>query len=92
MVKNPPAMQESWVQSPYWEDTLEKEWQATPVFLPGEFHGQRSLGFSGLKSRVAKSWTPLSNSHFQWSLLRLDDSLHEVVKRIWKGISIPLLL
>ena len=20
-----------------------REWQATPVFLPGEFHGQRSL-------------------------------------------------
>jgi len=29
-----------------------KEWQPTPVFLPGEFHGQRSLaGYSpwGLK-------------------------------------------
>ena len=24
-----------------------KEWQSTPVFLPGEFHGQRSLvGYS----------------------------------------------
>ena len=21
-----------------------REWQPTPVFLPGEFHGQRSLG------------------------------------------------
>ena len=26
-----------------WEDPLEKEWLPTPVFLPGEFHGQRSL-------------------------------------------------
>ena len=25
MVKNPPAMQETWVQSPGWEDPLEKE-------------------------------------------------------------------
>ena len=25
------------------EDPLEKEWQPTPVFLPGNFHGQRSL-------------------------------------------------
>jgi len=25
-----------------------REWQPTPVFLPGEFHGQRSL--VGLKS------------------------------------------
>ena len=27
--------------------SLENEWQPTPVFLPGEFHGQRSLeGYS----------------------------------------------
>ena len=25
MVKNPPAMQETWVQSLVWEDSLEKE-------------------------------------------------------------------
>ena len=25
------------------EDPLEKEMQPTPVFLPGEFHAQRSL-------------------------------------------------
>ena len=25
------------------EDPLEKQWLPTPVFLPGEFHGQRSL-------------------------------------------------
>ena len=43
MVKNLPAMQEIWVQSLGWEDPLEKEWLPTPVFLPGEFHGQRSL-------------------------------------------------
>ena len=29
------------------EEPLEKEWLPTPVFLPGEFHGQRSLvGYS----------------------------------------------
>ena len=26
-----------------WEDPLEKKWLPTPVFLPGEFHEQRSL-------------------------------------------------
>ena len=32
---------------PGWEDPLEKEMQPTPVFLPGEFHGQWSLvGYS----------------------------------------------
>ena len=36
-------MQETQVQSLGWKDTLEKEWLPTPVFLPGEFDGQRSL-------------------------------------------------
>ena len=54
-VKNPPAMWETWVRSLGWEDPLEKERLPTPVFLPGEFHGQRSLaGYSlcGLKRRT----------------------------------------
>ena len=42
-VKNPPAMQETRVRYLDQEDLLEKEWQPTPVFLPGESHGQRSL-------------------------------------------------
>ena len=49
-VKNLLAMQETQVQS--LEDPLENGMQPTPVFLPGEFHGQRSLvGYSpwGLK-------------------------------------------
>ena len=36
-------MQESQVQSLGREDTLEKEMTIHSVFLPGEFHGQRSL-------------------------------------------------
>ena len=43
MVKNLPAMQETWVQSLGHKDPLRREWQPTPVFLPGEFYGQRSL-------------------------------------------------
>ena len=47
MVKNLPAMQETCVQSLGQEDPLRKEWLPTPVFLPEEFHGQRSLvGYS----------------------------------------------
>ena len=46
-VKNLSAMQEIWVWSLGQEDPLEKEWLPTPVFLPGEFHGQRNLvGYS----------------------------------------------
>ena len=36
MVKNPPAMCETWVLSPGWEDPLEEDMVTTPVFLPGE--------------------------------------------------------
>ena len=43
MVKNLPAMQETQVQSPGWDDPLEKEMQPAPVFLPGKSHGERSL-------------------------------------------------
>ena len=39
LVKNPPAMWETWVQPLGWEDPLEKGKATTPVFWPGEFHG-----------------------------------------------------
>ena len=44
MVKNLPAMQETggfdpWVRKIIWR----REWQPTPVLLPGESHGQKSL-------------------------------------------------
>ena len=45
-------MQETGVRFLGQEDPLEKEMQASPVFLPGEYHGWRSLvGYSpwGLK-------------------------------------------
>ena len=41
--KNLPAKQETWVRSLGWKDLLEKEQQPTPVFLPGQSHGQRNL-------------------------------------------------
>ena len=47
LLKNLPTMQKTWVQYLGWEDPLEKEIVTTPVFLPGESHGQRSLmGYS----------------------------------------------
>ena len=39
LVKNLPAMQETWVQSLDWEDPLEKGKAPTPVSWPGEFQG-----------------------------------------------------
>ena len=44
--------QETWAQSLDREDSLEKEMAIHPVFLSGEFHGQRIPG--GLQSMVSK--------------------------------------
>ena len=53
MVKNLPAMQETRVRSLGWEDPWRREWLITPVFLPGESHGQRSLaGYSPWGLRI----------------------------------------
>ena len=47
LVKNLPAMQESWVQSLGQEDPLEKGMATAPVSLPGKSYGQRNLvGYS----------------------------------------------
>ena len=43
-VKNPPAMQETWVRSLGQDDPLEKEMATHSSILAREFHGQRSLG------------------------------------------------
>ena len=51
LVKNPPAMQETWVRSPGWERL------PTPVLWPGDFHGLYSPW--GRKSQIQ-----LSNFHF----------------------------
>ena len=48
LVKNLPAMWETWVQSLGWEEPWRREWILAPVFLSGEFCGQRRL--AGLQS------------------------------------------
>ena len=47
MVKHLLAMQETRVRSLYWETLWRREWQPTPIFLPGKSHGQRSLEGDG---------------------------------------------
>ena len=48
-VKNLPPIRETWVRSLGGEDPLEKRTATYSIFLPGEFHGQRSLvGYSSL--------------------------------------------
>ena len=38
LVKNPPAMRETWILSLGWEDPWRRERLPTPIFWPGEFH------------------------------------------------------
>ena len=71
LVKNPPAMQETWVQSLGWEDPLEKGTTTAPVFWPGESHGLY---------RVAKSQTQLSDFHFHFHTLLIVDQAGYTVK------------
>ena len=57
VLKNLPAMQETrfdpWVGKMPWR----REWQYTLGFLPGEFHGQRSLiGYSPWNHKVGHDW------------------------------------
>ena len=63
-VKKPPAMQEIWVGKIHWR----RQWQPTPVFLPGEFHGHRSLaGYSPWRHKECTQLSVLTSLHFMES-------------------------
>ena len=63
-VKNLPAMQETHVRSLGHEDPLEKGMETTPVFLPGEFHGQRNLmGYSPWSCKESDTTEQLTQIH-----------------------------
>ena len=81
-LKHLPAMPETWVQSLGREDSLEKEMQHTPVFLPWESHGQRSLvGYSPRGRRVRHDTERL---HFHFQVLdRVWEPLVARTTRVW---------
>ena len=60
LVKNPPAVGETQVQSLGWEDPWRREGLPTPVFWPGEFHGLYSPW--GHKESDTTEWRSLSFS------------------------------
>ena len=76
-VKNPPAMQETWVGSLGWEDPLEERiathssilaWRILCIEEPG---GLQSVGLK----RVWHSWSDWAHTHAQWSLLWITSKL-----------------
>ena len=80
MVKNPPVRPEfaPWVgKIPWWREQL-----PTPVFLPGESHGQRSLaGYSSWGRKELVMSEHLSLSLFQYSCLG-----NPVDRRAWRAV------
>ena len=58
-VNNLPAMQETQVQSLDREISWRREWQPTPVFLPGKSHGRG--GWWDAVHRVSKHCSQLSD-------------------------------
>ena len=78
-VKILPAMCETQVRSLSREDPLEEAWHPTPVFLPGESHGQRSLaGYSPWG--CAESDTTERLTH----LIDLQEDYHHILQA-WPG-------
>jgi len=63
MVKNSPIIQENRIQSLGQEGPLEKEWQPTPVFLPGESHGQEPDRLQSMKSQRIRHTTEQLTLH-----------------------------
>ena len=64
MIKNTPEMPETRVRSLGLEDTLEKEWLPTPIFLPGEFPWTEEYsgfwGPSDYKESDTSEWLTIS--------------------------------
>ena len=68
MVKNLPVMQETGFDPWFGKIPWRREWQPTPVFLPGEFHRQRSLmGYSPWGCKEPDTTEPLTFSLFVYS-------------------------
>ena len=80
VVKNLPAAQETQVPCLGQEDPLEEEWLPALAFLPGEFHGQRSLvGYSPWHCKESDTTERLPFHflyHDHWGWLRLGCNTH----------------
>ena len=73
-VKSLPAVQETWVPPLGWEDPLEKETQPTPVLLPGESHGHRSLaGYSPWGHKQSDTTERLTHTHHTLDALNREE-------------------
>ena len=86
LVKNPPAMRDTWVQSLGWEDPLEKGNVPTPVFWPGEFH----VLYSPWGHKESDTTKRLSLSYMKLRCLLLGREATTNLDRILKSRDITL--
>ena len=88
MVKNLPAMQETgfdpWVRKIPWR----RKWQPTPVFLPGESHGQRSLAGCSPWGRK-ESDTTKRLTHAQTVACQAPLPMRFPRQEHWSGLPVP---
>ena len=79
IIRNLPAMWETWIQSMGEEDSLEKEISTHPVFLPRKSQGQRSLmGYSPWGHKEADTTERLT-----FSLLVVNSTVYHLLLSSW---------
>ena len=67
-IRNPPAMQETWVRSLGWEDPLQKQMATHSSIFAGKI--QRTEEPGGLRSMMSQSWTRLKRlNDVRWMML-----------------------
>ena len=69
-VKHLPTLWETQVRALGWEDPLEKEMATTPVLLPGQSHGLRSV--AGYSPRGLKEMDTTERLHSLHSLVHAE--------------------
>ena len=79
MVKN---LFDPWVQ----KIPQRRKWQPTPVFLPGESHGQRSLVGYSPQGRKESDMTERLHFHFSLSLSKLIYGFNTILIKILAGV------
>ena len=86
LVKNPPAMRQTWVQSLGRKSPWRRERLPTPVFWPWEFHGLYSLW--GHKESDTIEWLSFHFKQMNWSYF-IDSSF---TRRLFWGPGVPKII
>ena len=75
-------MRETWVWSLVWEDPRRRHWQPTPVVLPGESSGRRSLvGYSPLGRKESDTTVWLHSLTHSHHMSRMKDKNHMIISK-----------